>query len=101
MEMTEYYTLNLDLFRVGHRVLLRSERIVLFNLLHSFKARNILLCSFFKSLATYETQKNDAFFCVLFYVDKRIFYQREKSPVDVLSGTKTRISCENKSATSS
>ena len=36
-----------------------------------------------------------------FYVDKRIFYQREKSPVDVLSGTKTRISCENKSATSS
>ena len=38
---------------------------------------------------------------IMFNVDKRIFYQREKSPVDVLSGTKTRISCENKSATSS
>ena len=49
--------------RVGHRVLLRCERIVL---LRSFKARNILLRSFFEFLATYETQKNDAFFCVLF-----------------------------------
>ena len=49
--------------RVGHRVLLRSERIVL---LRSFKARNVLLHSFFEFLATYETQKNDAFFCVLF-----------------------------------
>ena len=49
--------------RVGHRVLLRSERIIL---LHSFKARNILLRSFFEFLATYETQKNDALFCVLF-----------------------------------
>ena len=49
--------------RVGHRVLLRSERIVL---LRSFKARNVLLRSFFELLATYETQKNDAFFCVLF-----------------------------------
>ena len=48
--------------RVGHRLLLRSERIVL---LHSFKASNVLLRSFFKFLATYETQKNDAFFCVL------------------------------------
>ena len=49
--------------RVVHRVLLRSERIVL---LRSFKAHNILLRSFFKFLATYETQNNDAFFCVLF-----------------------------------
>jgi len=39
--------------RVGHRVLLRSERIV-------------LLRSFFVFLASYETQKNDAFFYVLF-----------------------------------
>ena len=38
-----------------------SERIVL---LRSFKAHNILLRSFFKFLVTYETQKNDAFFCV-------------------------------------
>ena len=49
--------------RVGHRVLFRSERIIL---LRSFKARNIILHSFFEFLATYETQKNDAFFCVLF-----------------------------------
>ena len=41
--------------RVGHRVLLSS-----------FKACNVLLRSFFEFLATYETQKNDAFFCVLF-----------------------------------
>ena len=53
---------------VGHCVLLRSERIVL---LLSFKARNVLLRSFFKFLATYETQKNDAFFCVLFLRHKR------------------------------
>ena len=45
--------------RVGHRVLLRSERIVL---LCSFKEYNVLLRSFLKFLATYETQKNDAFF---------------------------------------
>ena len=45
--------------RVGHRILFRSERIVL---LHSFKERNILLGSFFEFLATYETQKNNAFF---------------------------------------
>ena len=45
--------------RVGHRVLFRSERIVLFR---SFKERNVLLCSFFEFLATYETQKNNAFF---------------------------------------
>ena len=45
--------------RVGHRVLLRSERIVL---LHSFKACNVLLHSFFAFLATYEIQKSDAFF---------------------------------------
>ena len=45
--------------RVGHRVLFRSERILLFR---SFKARNVLLCSFFEFLATYQTQKNDAFF---------------------------------------
>ena len=50
-------------FRVGHRVLLRSEHIVL---LRSFKERNVLLHSFFESLATYETQKNGAFFCILF-----------------------------------
>ena len=46
----------------GHPVLLRSERIVL---LHSFKERNVLLRSFFEFLTTYNTQKNDAFFCVL------------------------------------
>ena len=45
--------------RVGYCVLLRSECIVL---LRSFKARNVLLRSFFEFLATYETQKNDAFF---------------------------------------
>ena len=49
--------------KVGHRVLLRSEHIVL---LRSFKARNVHLHSFFEFLATYETQKNDAFFCILF-----------------------------------
>ena len=49
--------------RVGHRVLFCSERIVL---LRSFKERYVLLGSFFEFLATYETQKNDAFFCVLF-----------------------------------
>ena len=49
--------------RVGHCVLLHSECIVL---LRSFKERNILLHSFFEFLATYETQKNDAFFCILF-----------------------------------
>ena len=48
--------------RVGHRVLLPSERIFL---LRSFKEHNVLLCSFFVFLATYETQKNDAFFYVL------------------------------------
>ena len=45
--------------RVGHWVFFRSERIVL---LCSFKECNILLHSFFEFLATYETQKNDAFF---------------------------------------
>ena len=40
--------------RVGHRVLFLSEE------------RNILLRSFFEFLGTYETQKNNAFFCVLF-----------------------------------
>ena len=45
--------------RVGHRVLFLSECIVL---LRSFKERNVLLHSFFEFLATYETQKNDAFF---------------------------------------
>ena len=48
---------------VGHCVLFCSERIVL---LRSFKERNVLLRSFFEFLATYETQKNDALFCVLF-----------------------------------
>ena len=43
--------------RVGHRVLFRSECIVL---LRSFKERNVLLHSFFEFLATYENQKNDA-----------------------------------------
>ena len=42
-------------YRVGNRVLLHSERIVP---LHSFKAHNVLLRSFFEFLATYETQKN-------------------------------------------
>ena len=45
--------------RVGHCVLLRSERIAL---LRSFKEHNFLLRSFFEFLATYETQKNDGFF---------------------------------------
>ena len=49
--------------RVGHRVLFRSKRSVLF---HSFKECNILFCSFFEFLATYETQKNVPFFSVLF-----------------------------------
>ena len=51
------------LTRVGHHILFRSEHIVL---LRSFKERNVLLRSFFEFLVTYETQKNDAFFCVLF-----------------------------------
>ena len=60
MCLTLFDTSSFGLFtRVGHRVLLRSERILL---LRSFKARNILLCSFFEFLATYQTQKNDAFF---------------------------------------
>ena len=33
---------------------------------HSFKERNVFLRSFFEFLETYETLKNDAFFCVLF-----------------------------------
>ena len=49
--------------RVGHHILLRSERIVL---LRSFKEHNILLLTFLKFLATYETLKNNAFICVLF-----------------------------------
>ena len=49
--------------RVRHRVLFRSECIVLFR---SFKERNVLLRSFFKFLATFETQKNAAFFSVIF-----------------------------------
>ena len=53
------YLFNCTSTRVGHRVLLRSERIVL---LCSFKEYNVLLRSFLKFLATYETQKNDAFF---------------------------------------
>ena len=48
---------------VGHCIILRSERIVL---LRSFKECNVLFRSFFEFLAPYETQKNDAFFCVLF-----------------------------------
>ena len=49
--------------RVGHRVLFHSERSVLSR---SFKERNVLFRSFFEFLATYETQKNDAFFSILF-----------------------------------
>ena len=68
--------------RVGHCVLLRSEHNVL---QRSFKTRcfqvllrsehkvllrsccfQVLLRSFFEFLATYETQKNNAFFCILF-----------------------------------
>ena len=41
--------------RVGHCVLFRSERSVLFR---SFKERNFLFHSFFEFLATHETQKN-------------------------------------------
>ena len=48
--------------RVGHRVLFRSERSVLF---HSFKECNVLF-RFFQFLATSETQKNILFFSVLF-----------------------------------
>ena len=44
--------------RVGHRVLLHSEHIFL---LRSFEERNVLLCSFFEFLATYETQKMHSF----------------------------------------
>ena len=47
----------------GLGVLFRSERIIL---LRSFKECNILLRYFFEFLATYETQKNDEFFSVLF-----------------------------------
>ena len=54
--------------RVGHRVLSRSECIVL---LRSFKACNVLMRSFFDLLASYETQKNDAFFSVLFLRTQR------------------------------
>ena len=35
-------------------------------LLRSFKERNVLFRSFFKFLATYETRKKDAIFCLLF-----------------------------------
>ena len=49
--------------RVGHRILFRSERSVLFR---SFKERNVLFRSFFEFLATYETQKDILFFSVLF-----------------------------------
>ena len=59
-------SLMLPICRVGRRVLLHSECIVL---LHSFKARNVLLRSFelfFEFLATDETQKKAAFFWVLF-----------------------------------
>ena len=38
--------------RVGHRILVRSERSVLFR---SFKENNVLFRSFFEFLATYET----------------------------------------------
>ena len=67
--------------RVGHRVLFRSERSVLFT---SFKECNILLRSFFEFLATYETQKNDAFFSVLFLRTEKnaknatFFYKEQK-----------------------
>jgi len=50
-----------SLYRVGHPVLLRSEGPVL---LRSFLERTILFRSFFMFLATYETQKNDAFISV-------------------------------------
>ena len=53
----------LHLLRVGHDALIRSECIIL---LRYFKAHTVLLHSFFKFLATYETQKNIAFFCILF-----------------------------------
>ena len=49
--------------RVGHRVLLRSERSVL---LRSKREHYVLFRSFFEFLATYETQKNVTFFSVLF-----------------------------------
>jgi hypothetical protein len=46
----------LSIARVGHSVLLRSERPVLFR---SFLERNVLFRSFFEFLATYETQKSN------------------------------------------
>ena len=49
--------------RVAHRVLFCSECSILFR---SFKERNVLFWSFFEFLATYEMQKNDTFFSVLF-----------------------------------
>ena len=55
--------------RVGHHVLLPSERIFL---LRSFKEHNVLLCSFFVFLVTYETQKNDAFFAFFSKEHKRM-----------------------------
>ena len=48
---------------MGHCVLFHSERSILSR---SFKERNVLFRSFYEILATYETQKNDAFFSVLF-----------------------------------
>ena len=63
--------------RVGHRVLFRSERSVLFC---SFKEHNILFRSFFEFLATYETLKNDAFFSIL-------FLRAEKNPKNAKNAT--------------
>ena len=65
----ELYVLGLLLFdillpgRVGHSVLFRSVRYVLFR---SKKERSVLFRFFLEFLATYETQKNVPFFSVLF-----------------------------------
>ena len=72
--------------RVGHRVLFRSERSVLFR---SFKERNILFCSFFEFLASYETQKNDMFFSIL-------FLRTEKNPKNTTFFCKERKRMQRK-----
>ena len=54
--------------RVGHCVLLHSERIII---LRYFKERNVL---FFELFATYETQKNVAFFSRM-----RVLLQRTRA----------------------
>ena len=61
--MYEIFEVDIKKIVQCHRVLSRSERP---GLSHSFKERSILSRSFFEFLATYETQKNETFFPVLF-----------------------------------